>query len=1033
MSYTDFIYDPFMASLTVKKVGTAKDILKLKDITTIPEKTEIDNTSTYGFRQLFVAGKKQKFLDMQNQQNFCTSDNDLVYSGIIVKFPQYYNCTLDGDKSCLMGIIEGKCKGTCKKKVIQEEQLNSSDNGDWGFYNNKNGRPDSESVWAWINCTYTYDFSKYDTSKQAQLLQWIKEIYKTLTDNIHKNIWIGPLGNTDNNFWTGYNHYNTNEYNSFNDAKTNAGEGANSIIINNEGTKYQIRVGSAVEVYDDANFGRRVYNKKNNPDITVPTIFRITNVIYAPITDIFNMMYETDYYSENKEVNSFRNNCKYLIGNNFLNWKKDYLTFWTQSASILYENGTIPEEIKSLLENIIDLPLVEKKEENSFNIFKISLTLSYSQLKKYNESTTKDEYISDLLTTLMRDREARFLIKKNPVIVTTPAVVESKIDFYTIINLDTFISERKFPDQFPVPGSSKFFFGTAQITATISRWSPMTVIYFASKGITFSSVTGDEIYNNCKIYPLSAYQEECVELSSNCIDKIKRFCPTDYTPPITIGNISITSQYLFASDNKNCFCFTSGVAPVSESNGGNKAAMCFDKYCTQNMKKSFLLNDNTCQEYCGTVYNWRNNSAETSRDSNAFDENTYNRICGNADNPYYSAEINKNILITGIIITLLFVFLCFMYTKQLSAIWSFSLCFITFVLLGSLTGFLTYDLAGKSRCDDKQPVCKSRKSNISIPIQFCTAKINCECNFDQDCGNSGCFCSTGVCSPRSGTRKQKIITSKYTDIPNVITILVALFIIPLIIIKLVDNTILKWSLVFLSVLACSILLYFFSVKTKEEKTFDGPCVNCNCANNEICCDNNCCNGSCLNGKCQNYITGCPMYGSPNTHIDIQSIESGNYTLRYDYDGIEWLLSVENSRSELIKDIAALLIRPANPNFNFTWNYNGRNKTISGLIKNSREEVYISSLDISNSSTCGNSSQIYKGAPSALIIDEVYANKFIISSTTIYSIDANAYIVPDTSFIQSNNVSRGYLGDIPCITLTYTTDKESASVWTIIQS
>lgn len=130
MSYTDFIYDPFIASLTVKKIGKAKDILKLKDITTIDEKSESSNWYDQFFHQA-------TFLEMQKQQNFCTSDNYLIYSNI-VKYPRYYNCKLDGDKSCLIGNIEGKCKGV--KKVIFNEQLNSSDNGDWGFYNNKNGR-----------------------------------------------------------------------------------------------------------------------------------------------------------------------------------------------------------------------------------------------------------------------------------------------------------------------------------------------------------------------------------------------------------------------------------------------------------------------------------------------------------------------------------------------------------------------------------------------------------------------------------------------------------------------------------------------------------------------------------------------------------------------------------------------------------------------------------------------------------------------------------------------------------------------------
>lgn len=472
MSYTDFSYDPFMASLTVKKIGKAKDILTLRNIQITP-KTE-DN-KTYDL-------PKTKNTFNTIEKSVCTLDDDMWYSDLVniargrdyhwYNFPQRYTCTLEGDKSCSFGTIEGKCKSTtCKRTLINSS---ADDNGDWGFYNNKNGSPESDSTWAWINCTYTYDFSKYDTSKQVQLLQWIKEVYDTLKAKTPKTIWIGPLGNTSMNKWQAYNHYNKGqEYNDLNEAKRiveEAGDRANSIIINNEGTKYQIREGGAVEVPDDAGFGQRVYTKKVNKDINIANIFRITNIIYAPITDIFNMMYETDYYSEHKELSSFRNNCKYLRTDTFLNWKKEYLTFWTESTRLLYENSITPPNLNSSLENIIDLPLIEKKEENSFEIFKISLTLSYSQLKKYNENKNKDDFISDLLTNFFRDKEAKLFLNRNPVNITTPLVVNSNIDFYTIINLETFKTEKKFPEQFPIIGNNKYFFATAQISATISQW-----------------------------------------------------------------------------------------------------------------------------------------------------------------------------------------------------------------------------------------------------------------------------------------------------------------------------------------------------------------------------------------------------------------------------------------------------------------------------------------------------------------------------------------------------------------------------------
>ena len=1014
MSYTDFIYNSYTPSMTVKKIGIVKDILHFKSIENHPSST-IRELSMFDLNENKILQNTPNLITITEKPS-CIYDRTNTTT---CKVPDYSTGQLDSQQTCSIGLANGTCKGQCIGKHIKYGESTNDDNGDWGVYT-KYGNIEDPDKWGWVQCNYEYDFSNYDNTKQTILISWIREIYRTFSANTPKNIWLGPLGRK-NNDWQAYNFYKTNndkkEFNTLLDAKAEAEQNndSNGIMVNDNDTKYQLRWGVGVEGSDSAGFGYRVFSRKINID-NIVDLFRLNNIVYAPIIDMFNMMYNTGYYTNNKQLNSFQYNCKFLQSNNFVKWKRDYLSSWFNLCKQLYIES-FPDNIQNIIESVISLPSVEKID-NEITTFNISLQISYPQLQSYNKSDNKDLFISNLLINLFQDNQGKLLINRRQVDISNISVINSSITNYTIINLETLRLFTIPPGQFPT-NSAYDFFTTATITAKISTWSPITVIYFASKGITFSDISGLQIYNNCKVYPLSSYQYDCTTITSNCIEKIRTFCPTKYIPPTSVGSISLSTQFLFTSDNTNCFCYNSGVAPVSQPTSGNASAMCFDNHCSETLKKAFRLTDGECSQYCDTVYNWTNSkqSTDVSQDPSSFDSSTFKRICGNTFNPRSSNTINTSVLISGMIVTLLITHLSFTKSKLLSL--------TLFIFFGSLTGFLTYDLAGKGLCDlsNRKFICESKLTKLSIPTQFCNYTINCECQFDEDC--PGCVCSSGTCIPLSGNRPFHTQVKTIINIPKLTSILTILVLGPFIILKSIHNNIIKWSLVILLIISCLLLVYYISIEKINEKVFDGPCTTCSCNNNETCCNNFCCNGSCINGKCQNYIVGCPLKHSQNIQLNIQSIISGTYTIKYIYSGTEWLLSAENSKS--LDSILSVVLRPFSTDFNFTWSYNNETNQIFSTPKNSINTVYLSAIDISDNSTCGNSSENYKGGVSALTQLDKYASKFIISNNTIYSIDANAYIIPDISQTIPN---RGYISNVPCITLTYTLDQENASVWII---
>ena len=107
----------------------------------------------------------------------------------------------------------------------------------------------------------------------------------------------------------------------------------------------------------------------------------------------------------------------------------------------------------------------------------------------------------------------------------------------------------------------------------------------------------------------------------------------------------------------------------------------------------------------------------------------------------------------------------------------------------SITGFLTFDLVGQFSCVPKSNTgivdtvqqCKSKISNINIPIEFCEIATNCECQWNntnnsyQDKGECKCVQNYYISSKERITSDLKIY--KFSRLYLIFTIFLSILLV----------------------------------------------------------------------------------------------------------------------------------------------------------------------------------------------------------------------------------------------------------------
>ena len=317
----------------------------------------------------------------------------------------------------------------------------------------------------------------------------------------------------------------------------------------------------------------------------------------------------------------------------------------------------------------------------------------------------------------------------------------------------------------PTPTSPRVKIGsTARVY--VKTWSPMLYYYFTQMGVKPSDldklktkIEQDISQSGVKIlqYVRDLNQNDYINaLQNNCDTTVS----DDDSHSHSFDDVFLTSEA------EDCVCISSsGIAPVDYSVDDKERIqtnICFNKKCTSGdqkirnrLKRIYKLN--SCTDHCSTMYEWLTYSEP--HDPKLVDNVAYKKACNADYKPDEGLAFNVRVLISGIAIIVLSVGV--IASGNLSQRVKVLLSSIVFIILASLTVYLTQDLAGSSWTDETtyKNMCRSKFSHIKIPTEFCSTYEDSEClsNKNNCDANTNCYggCLNTICQPGQGQARGK--------------------------------------------------------------------------------------------------------------------------------------------------------------------------------------------------------------------------------------------------------------------------------------
>ena len=802
-------------------------------------------------------------------------------------------------------------------------------------------------------------------------------------------------------------------------------------------------------------------------DLSPKKRLRDSNVVYALIYDFYNQLYNYGPYESKDTVNEFRALNYDSIG------MDDFIT--NHIGKLLYKITSYKLEEKNILTEkikpIFKLPDVEINND----ICTFTFYLNWVQTVDFKKSTNKDVFINNMANQFFRDNEGAISVNgRSPQTTENPEFMNANMQLIKAVDLSEYdivsdiLLENFTPTNFPT-----HIFGISQVTAQVKKWSPMLIIFMNYKNpvLDYSPNMCGQITNDTYLIPNDCFTKDCALGQVECRKDLDNYCNIAYTPPYPYKVVKSGKGGLMNIASDNCKCYNSGLVPINAGiRGGNLTAMCFDKNCSDEMRQLFAIGAGTteCSNKCEELSSWKFASGNNKmRNESEMDKQRVEKICGLNLGAYQDASFNKSVLVNGIVLTVMLGLLTFSLCKhkeyqplKISIIVGF------IVLISSvLTLFLSRFLAGKYYCDSINnkaiPSCDtnidfgplgnlSNKWKKQLPMQFCELQMNCECVSSSTAScPGGCDCFSGTCIPGDKPRKTRQVKESHPNKIIVFTSAIISVLFPIILIYLYKDF--HWGIssrtfyaivVTLSIISISITLYLnFRKITRdvfEDECCAPKCLNKTCGSDECggtcgeCIGQVCCNDNCFDRKigddCVNFQKGCPLIAAKDIFYDIKSLLSGNYKISWvdsdsqiyylypDYSpqmaGVLWLVPEQNGQ-------------PRNER-NY-WTFDKKNMSLLGETAGTK---MISPVAQDGDNICGNpATGEYGGAISfAFVEDNPLYNRFILASETIFSVDANAYIIPDTNIYSNPDRGRRIINGIILYSLTYTSDIGKAKVW-----
>lgn len=585
-----------------------------------------------------------------------------------------------------------------------------------------------------------------------------------------------------------------------------------------------------------------------------------TNVLYVIAHEFFNQIYSQSYYRRQKSTFT---NFDILTEQRMDFLKMVYIPIASRLKQLFPgADMYIPDNYIQFLERSLKFPKVQKVGKVGNN-YEMIFSLSYSLYEKIGATEDVQNYLQGFFRDekgLLSDLKTNQPVRPEPIQISSYRVVN-----FVYINSDNNIIK----SQKILSKDSENFLISIELRAVIENFSIMSVCYAQSiqgGNVVIGTNVPESLMKRVPLIPVSWYEDLCASSSTQeCKNLVDNYCKYRYDPPPYTIHYTV-SRFLMNSGSDMCACYNNSLAPVSQSSLNNPAAMCFSKTCDNQIRRSLNLTDNKCQNYCDEVRDWNLSDDITKLPANSsrMDWNRYEQICGQNLDPTQPPLFNSDVLVPSLLIILLLTLLFYVigkYRKVSVLGMSVGIPIASCILI--IVAFLaSYDLSGKSMCDGKEFICKSKFTDVNLGSSFCNRKLNCECVWNEDCPSS-CICASGTCLPRTGQREVEEVSYRNVNYPfyismSLISIIVCAFLVYFQ--RQINIGIDKNSFTILCVTICIISIVYLtyqSFRVRKRQQFKGTCeIRKQCVDHEQCEEGErCANGFCCKPSCQGKQSG----------------------------------------------------------------------------------------------------------------------------------------------------------------------------------
>lgn len=486
----------------------------------------------------------------------------------------------------------------------------------------------------------------------------------------------------------------------------------------------------------------------------LPTAFTYPLYVVSFLTSVLHLFYNEVYYNVPNTNNSF-----YLFQYKYMDSPQQYQAYVSNLVNMCSPtdfaetNLVFFKDMVAQAYQTLQLPLPE------YTGGKFYLTFRFSpyQFDTWKSKSSKDlsVLLQNVLVTLLHENEVDVF---NNVVTGSPytpmptlLIADWSQVRWTLLDLSINEGTSKLsilPPSTDAPTNRQYHL-YYELKTEVLEMSPMLLVYlkiFWNQAFPLEKTAWFYNYNKTLVPSDKGTFEALFPKKDDFFQGYYMLCQINYEPSrdICVDPVGV-SEKAFLNSSKQCYCMKSNIAPISATQFGNFASMCFDNRCDNLGDFLSRCGITDCQQYCPMVSSWiqSKNPSQTIQNSGQLNDVEYRTLCG--DNFLQQLSLDYYTLVISFLILVGASFLALVRGFPL-ATWRKWTLGILVVLSALVAIFLAYLISGRSLCNTqkKKMVCYSNIDNIPLPITQCSKFLNCECAFNSDCSGEE-TCNSGIC------------------------------------------------------------------------------------------------------------------------------------------------------------------------------------------------------------------------------------------------------------------------------------------------